>query len=709
MDTRWLPSNRQPLLSRPSKEVTSVEYYAWFDSLSRRVGGINSIDDNKVLFSAFGIFDGATVGPGLTLDRENKILSATGGGFPEAPIDGRIYGRRNAAWTVVNGGFPGPPNRSVQFNDNDQFGGSYTASINTDSNLSIASGGRVTGDWYGGGNVYFQNSNAASNYSYVGVIPRANVGTGSTAVRAHIGVLSNTVLNNSAYQSISVRADAAQHVFGRIVNTSSDVPAFLSWGYDVGSANVTQYGALHNTGNWWFGALNASINPPDHGVKMFIDGALSVNGNASVAGNISATGTGTFGGSGTFGGVVVTPASALGSAGFRLPHGVAPTSPVNGDLWTTTAGLFARINGSTVGPYGTGGGGGTPGGADTQVQYNNAGAFGGLSAVTGNGTAFTLATIAGDIVFTGTARKITGDMSNATVTNRVTFQSSTVNGNTGVLFLPNGTANSSAFALYSSSTAAAGAAVQQCVIAPSTGALWDSVTTDGSGTGEPHRWRTTNSASTTTKMSLFANGNLRIGTTTTDSGVAVTIDGTTTRWTAASARLQGDFTNATVASRAALQSSTTNGMSIVPILPNGTATDVGLTMFAASGATNCAIVQLLCLPGSSLAILDSIATGSGTALNLAFRAGASATRAATMFTTGRWSFGTATAETAGTEMVQIGGSLSISSAVMIRTYTTFTNGAGAASGTLTNAPSAGNPTKWIPVNDNGTTRYIPAW
>lgn len=24
-------------------------------------------------------------------------------------------------------------------------------------------------------------------------------------------------------------------------------------------------------------------------------------------------------------------------------------------------------------------------------------------------------------------------------------------------------------------------------------------------------------------------------------------------------------------------------------------------------------------------------------------------------------------------------------------------------------PTAGNPSKWIPVNDNGTTRYIPAW
>lgn len=55
------------------------------------------------------------------------------------------------------------------------------------------------------------------------------------------------------------------------------------------------------------------------------------------------------------------------------------------------------------------------------------------------------------------------------------------------------------------------------------------------------------------------------------------------------------------------------------------------------------------------------------------------------------------------------GALTINAAVMIATTTPFTNGAAAAAGTLGNAPAAGNPTKWIPVNDNGTTRYIPAW
>jgi hypothetical protein len=43
-------------------------------------------------------------------------------------------------------------------------------------------------------------------------------------------------------------------------------------------------------------------------------------------------------------------ASATGTAGLRLPHGSAPSAPTNGDIWTTTAGLFYRINGATVSP-----------------------------------------------------------------------------------------------------------------------------------------------------------------------------------------------------------------------------------------------------------------------------------------------------------------------------------------------------------------------
>lgn len=48
-------------------------------------------------------------------------------------------------------------------------------------------------------------------------------------------------------------------------------------------------------------------------------------------------------------------------------------------------------------------------------------------------------------------------------------------------------------------------------------------------------------------------------------------------------------------------------------------------------------------------------------------------------------------------------------ATFLTTSLALTDGAGAQVGTLTSSPIAGNPSKWIGINDNGTTRYIPAW
>lgn len=56
-----------------------------------------------------------------------------------------------------------------------------------------------------------------------------------------------------------------------------------------------------------------------------------------------------------------------------------------------------------------------------------------------------------------------------------------------------------------------------------------------------------------------------------------------------------------------------------------------------------------------------------------------------------------------------GGLITGLNTALVTSSVSMTNGAAASAGTITNAPSAGNPTKWIPIVDNGTTRYIPAW
>lgn len=53
----------------------------------------------------------------------------------------------------------------------------------------------------------------------------------------------------------------------------------------------------------------------------------------------------------TMTGRLTLPASTTLAASLNIPHGSAPVTPSNGDIWTTSAGMFARINGGTVGPF----------------------------------------------------------------------------------------------------------------------------------------------------------------------------------------------------------------------------------------------------------------------------------------------------------------------------------------------------------------------
>lgn len=85
--------------------------------------------------------------------------------------------------------------------------------------------------------------------------------------------------------------------------------------------------------------------------------------------------------------VATTPTQAtallnpmVGDSGAGGTKGLVP-APAAGDA---AASRFLKADGSWATP--PGGGGGTPGGSTTQVQYNNAGAFGGVAALTSDGT-----------------------------------------------------------------------------------------------------------------------------------------------------------------------------------------------------------------------------------------------------------------------------------------------------------------------------------
>lgn len=67
---------------------------------------------------------------------------------------------------------------------------------------------------------------------------------------------------------------------------------------------------------------------------------------------------------------LTTTASAIGAAGFNLPAGTAPSSPADGDVWTTTAGMYVRINGATVGPLAASGAATSVTGANAETITN---------------------------------------------------------------------------------------------------------------------------------------------------------------------------------------------------------------------------------------------------------------------------------------------------------------------------------------------------
>ena len=92
-------------------------------------------------------------------------------------------------------------------------------------------------------------------------------------------------------------------------------------------------------------------------------------------------------------------------------------------------------------------------------------------------------------------------------------------------------------------------------------------------------------------------------------------------------------------------------------------------------------------------------------------------------TTGVATFNATTdASALGTASVVLSGGLSVAKSIISggalttlggnflhATSSALTAGATGNVPTLTAGPVTGNPTKWIAINDNGTTRYIPTW
>jgi hypothetical protein len=198
--------------------------------------------------------------------------------------------------------------------------------------------------------------------------------TSNTVSNGNKTLTIGTGLSYTPTQNITISYDASNHMHGEVltynsgtgvmtvdVNHHTGSGTYASWVVNVGgvtpatsvafaditgavSSNTNLQAALDLKANLASPALtgNVTITSNSTGAALFIQQAgtgniLTLHDQASDTTFVAIDQNGK----------VNTILSTTANAGFNIPHGFAPNTPVDGDFWTTTNGLFGRINSVT--------------------------------------------------------------------------------------------------------------------------------------------------------------------------------------------------------------------------------------------------------------------------------------------------------------------------------------------------------------------------
>lgn len=146
-----------------------------------------------------------------------------------------------------------------------------------------------------------------------------------------------------------------------------------------GSGTVTSVSVV--SANGFAGTVATATTTPAITLSTTINAPV-LAGNGTAISGATTTGTGS---------------TVVLGTGPSVSGATITTSTVNGVTLTTGGGTTTFLNAN--GAYSTPASGGSPGGTNTQVQYNNSGAFGGISGVITNGTSIQISS--GDLLLEG--------------------------------------------------------------------------------------------------------------------------------------------------------------------------------------------------------------------------------------------------------------------------------------------------------------------
>jgi hypothetical protein len=346
--------------------VVYASYYRYANGspLSLSAGGSNT----QLQYNNGGSFAGI---PTVTFN--GNLLSL--GNVANISISGGINGyflqtdgEGNLTWAAGgNGGggngTPGGANTQVQFNDSGAFGGDAGFVYNKDTNLltiaNLTVVDNLTATVSSAVTAGTVTTNAQPNITSVGTLSSLNV---TNTIAANLFSGSGANLTNLPAANLSGTVPLAQQVS------------------NAAQPNITSVGVLTS--------LTSSGNIAASGTLS--GGNVSVSGTVSTT-NLSIIGNATFANTFTANANSIVNFAVASDVNLGTLANITISGGVNGYVLSTDGA------GNLSWTAGGGGGNGTPGGSNTQIQYNDIGTFGGSPFFTFN-EATTTVTVAGNLV-----------------------------------------------------------------------------------------------------------------------------------------------------------------------------------------------------------------------------------------------------------------------------------------------------------------------